>query len=669
MKLKIYLPLALLIALPSIANAEIHGDFTLGLRTTHFSSGDKSAKFGEYRDMSNGPFGDINALFDNETYYLGLSLENPGLDDQSYELSGGLFGLGKGRLYFDELTHQISLNALTPLVGIGSNILTLPGGVVPPTTAWTPFDYDIQKKTYGAELTIDPQHIPFYFKTSIEQQRSEGTIPWGALNGFTGFEVPMPVDYTTNNFMVESGYRNEKTSIVINGGISVFENKNDLFVLDDGTGPDETSTAADNYSYNFGGRLVQRLPMDSILALKASYTRSISEADWSGYTTIALPSADGDYDGDVEYLRANAALSTRWSNMLDTRLFYSYIDRNNDSEAITSLSDFGILTTNELYEYDKHEAGVDANYRLNKTNKLSSGYTFTHTNQTREDADSTTDNLFFAQLKNTSLDWMITKLRLEYLNRSSDTAYDAAYLAADHQNQYFTPFDYASKDQYKAKLAFDFTPVSEIGIGLSYALVYADYDASQLGMQDEQKHQIYLDIHAQLPAKIRLNSYAGYERTKSNFTSRNYTGTATEDPTVADTLTDYNWDQETTYDFFVIGGSLSIPLIQRLELIFTADHQLVDGNIDFARSTAAGGALASVTEADDYYKTQLGAKGIYQVTDAWSVTLGYLFEKSNLDEWKYNNYSLSAGLFNLSGAGLDSDYEAHQVYMTTTFHF
>jgi hypothetical protein len=77
----------------------------------------------------------------------------------------------------------------------------------------------------------------------------------------------------------------------------------------------------------------------------------------------------------------------------------------------------------------------------------------------------------------------------------------------------------------------------------------------------------------------------------------------------------------------------------------------------------------SVTDADDYYKTQIGAKGIYQFSDAWTVTLGYLYEKSDLDEWKYTNYELTTSSFDLSGAGLDSDYETHQFYMTTTFSF
>lgn len=62
MKRIIYIPLTLLVTTPSFASEELHGD--------------------------------INLLLDCEDYYLGLSVENPSLDDESYELRGGQFGLG-----------------------------------------------------------------------------------------------------------------------------------------------------------------------------------------------------------------------------------------------------------------------------------------------------------------------------------------------------------------------------------------------------------------------------------------------------------------------------------------------------------------------------------------------------------------------------------------------
>lgn len=663
MKRIIFICLALLIATPAFAADEVHGDITFGLRTTHYSGNEKSAKYDEYLDKSNGLFGNLNLMFDSEEYYVGLALKNPTLDDQSYELNVGKFGLGKARFYFDELNHQISDNCLTPSTGLGSDYITTPD-VVPPVSDWRRFDYNVKRKVYGTEFTVAPEQSPFYGKASVEQQRHEGKLPWGTTN-YSGIETALPVDYTTDNLMFESGYRSKETTAVLTGGYSQFDNANDLLTTQgNDRGIQEYSTPIDNYSYNFGGRLVQRLSKNNLLALKTSYTRNISDADWNDFTTVDAPRKN--FDGDVEYIRVSGALTTQWSAMLDTRLFYSYVDRNNNSDKITTLDND---RTNHLYEYDKHEAGLDVNYRLNSTNKLRGGYEFSHIKQNREDADTSMDNLIFAQLKNTSLDWLSTKIRLEYMNRDTDTDYSAETLTGTGEiHKYFSPLDYASKDRYKAKLDFDITPPVEwLNLGLSYAFVYDNYDATELGVQDDQRHEFYLDVNVQLPADMRLNTYAGYEFTKSKLKSRQFS--SNPDPNAAPDGSNFNWNQDTTYNFFVLGGSLAVPVTPKLELVFTADSQWNDGNLDFGRPSAAGDPLATIHSADDYYKTQLGTKGIYKVNDAMSVTLGYMYEKSNLDDWEYDDYEYDTGSFYQTGSGTDSDYTTHQFYITTTYKF
>ena len=515
-------------------------------------------------------------------------------------------------------------------------------------------------KTLGADITVDTQN-PFYFKVSADQQRKEGVMPYGLFDSGT-FMLALPVDYTTYTTMVEAGYRSKETTAVFNAGYSDFDNDNDLLTLRVGSVVEEYSMPADNYAYNLGGRLTQRLPMESLLALKAAFSQNVSEADFGKFLTSTSPTADEDFDGDIRYIRGSAVLTSQWSKMLDTRLFYNYIDRDNQSENITVVTE-GEVRRNHLLEYDKHQAGLDANYRLNKVNKLTGGYEFTGTDRTRDDADTTYDNLLFGEVKNTAIDWMMAKFRLEYLNRSSDTDYEPEDLEGDGLiRAFFTPFDYASKDRYKGKLSFDFTPMEKL------AMAYDDSDASMFGLQEDFRHEIYTDVNARLPAKIQLNGFAGYEYTESDFESRRY-NPGGADPTLPTTSTNFNWSEEFDYDFFVFGGNLKVPVLARLELVASADYQIIDGNIDFARSAAAGAPLGTVTEADDYYKTRAGLKGIYKLDDHWSATLGYGYEKSNLDDWRYDNFTYRSGTVYLSGAGLDRDYEVHQVYLITSYRF
>jgi len=654
--------LALPIAAPSSGFAEVHGEINAGIRANDFD--DESARFDEYRDRSDGLFGSADILMDSETSFLGASVENPALDDQYYNLRGGLFGLFKGEIFYDELTHQLSYNALTPAAGIGSDVLFVPDPV-PPVSAWSDFDYNVEVKTLGAQFTVDT-HNPFYFKASADQQRKEGIMPYGLYNSGT-FKLAMPIDYTTYNTLLETGYRSKETTAALIAGYSYFDNDFDVLTLRFGGELEEYSTPIDNYSYNFSGRVTQRLPMESLLALKAAFNHHLSEADFSKYVSIASPEADNEFDGDVRYIRGSAVLTSQWDKMLDTRLYYSYVNRENESDEITSIT--GGTRTNHLFEYDKHQAGLDANYRLSKVNKLSGGYEFDATDRTREDAEQTFDNLLFAQLKNTSLDWMSAMFRLEYLNRWSDSDYSEETLSGDGLiHEFFTPFDYATKDRYRAKVAFEFNPLERLGLGLSYSLVFDDYDATQFGLQKDQRHELYADANMQLPAKIKLDTYAGYEYTESEFDSRRF-NPGGADPTLPPDALNFNWSEEFDYDFFVIGSKVFIPIIARLDLVLNADYQFVDGNIDFARSAAAGAPLGTITEADDYYKTTAGIKSIYKADDQWSITLGYAYEKSNLDDWRYDNFTYRSGSVYLSGDGLDRDYEVHQVYALTSYRF
>jgi hypothetical protein len=59
--------------------------------------------------------------------------------------------------------------------------------------------------------------------------------------------------------------------------------------------------------------------------------------------------------------------------------------------------------------------------------------------------------------------------------------------------------------------------------------------------------------------------------------------------------------------------------MRQLELVAGVAHQLVDGNVDFARSAAAGSALQSVTEADDYSKTQAGLMGFFSQSPSFNI--------------------------------------------------
>jgi MtrB/PioB family decaheme-associated outer membrane protein len=661
MKKHYYLLGVLLAVIPVIAHGEYAGEVNLGLRTTHYASDQKSAKYDEYLDQGNGLYGSGWLLYDSDTSRIETIFDT----SSHLEITGESFGLLKGSLFYDDYTHNISKNGMSPAEGIGSDYLIIPDAgdptAIPPLSSWQEFDYKVDQTNVGGEIMVAPETSPFFTRLSYEQKRSDGTRPYGTVK-FTGFELPMPVDYTTNIMLAESGYRDRETALTVGLSYSDFDNGYDLLTISNGTDVQEYSMAPDNYSYTITGALRQQLPSSSQLAMDLSYTRDISETDYDSFAILTYPGPDSDFDGDVTNWQMRTALSKRFGSDLDARIHYAYIDHSNNSDEV-ELENSG---ENNPFSYDKHQAGLDLDYRVSSTDTFHSGYEFTRMNRNREYVGRSTDNRIYGQWNNTSLDWLEVKLRLEYLNRDADTDLDAATLEVNNDliYQYFKPYDVVSKDRYSAKASFEFYPYERLELGLSYAFI-SDNFRDDPGLQQEQRHEIYLDASYEWTPRKKVNFYAGYEYAKSDL-DNSWTSLASSPSSLVGS---YLWGQDSTYGFFVFGGSLTVPVLPRLDMVMSVDYQLGDGEIDFSDSVVAGESLEPLDNADDFYKTQLGIKAIYTVNDAVSITTGYQFEKARLDEWYYDDYSYTDDAYYLSGAGLDHDYEAHQFYLVWTYRF
>ena len=117
------------------------------------------AKFQEYRDLKTGVFGNMNFGGDNGSYYVDLTGENIGRDDQFFEVKGGvrIFQLFA---YYNEIIHNLSFDAKTFYANPGSNNLTTgtrkrhihtrqPGFPFRRMPTWNTFDYSIKRKDAG----------------------------------------------------------------------------------------------------------------------------------------------------------------------------------------------------------------------------------------------------------------------------------------------------------------------------------------------------------------------------------------------------------------------------------------------------------------------------------------------------------------------------------------
>lgn len=652
-------------------DTDISGSVELGGRLT--DGEDDSAKFQEYRDLDDAILGNFTLNYNRDAYWLGAEGLNIGQDDQFYQLTGGSYEKFKYNFFYNEIPHNLSFGAQTFYSGIGSDNLTIDGGDPDVQTTWTTFDYQVETKKYGGDVSFTLAE-PFYFSFGANRQEKDGLKPLGS-GSFSGVvEMPEPVDYTTDNYTAVGGYRSDRMSIKVSGLYSVFNNdKNFLDWQNPFLDITETnSLPADNNFAKIGADLMWRqLPLSSTFVVTGSYTNLSNDfsVDAIG-APLPIALNQTTFDGDITTTKLGASFTSRPLDKLDTRLFYEYYDRDNDSTVIEYADG---SNADYLLGYTKNNFGVDAGYRLPAHTRINGGYTFTDIDRTnRPDGENNTDNLFYLKLKNTSLSFLTAKIEYSYLNRDTDTDYDLTGLTifdAAYINPYVQRFDVSPKERNALKMAVEVSPYNTLDFGLSYTYVDNNYEDVILGRTDDTGHEFYVDFMWRAAKMFSLNGFAGYEYYEADSNHYNYSPGQSADPTIDDlNPASYLWTQSRENDFWTIGLAGRMPLMkERLVLNLSWQYQQSDGQSDF--TTQGLNPLLPLNEYDDYDLNTVEARAAYALTTSVDLTIGYLFEDRNYDDNQWNDYDYTPNGTYLSGAYTDHDYSNHMGYFTVRYKF
>jgi len=672
----IILAAAVLFLLPSAVSlaaddADISGSLELGGRI--IDDQDNSARFQEYRDLDSWFVGNLSLNYYKDSYFLDIEGENIGQDDQSYLLDGGSYGQFKYSVFYDEIPHNLSFDARSFYSGIGSNNLTIDSISPHNLGSWQTFDYTVDRKKYGGDIEVSLDS-PFFINIGVNSEEKEGLKPLGS-GSFSGqVELPEPVDYKTDNFNIAGGYMSDALLFKISGMASSFDNNNKyLRWTNPFLGINEVNSLPPNNEYAKIAANVswRKLPMMSTFLFNFSYS-NLSNDFSVDELNMGTPAGLNQrvFEGDISHTSLSASFVSRPTEQLDTRVFYDYFDRDNDSTAIYYA---GGDNEDHLYNYTKNNLGLDADYKLSTKTKLGAGYEYVNIDRTnRPDSENNTDNLLYLKLKNTSLDNVTLKLEYTFLDRENDenfeldelTVYDAEYIA-----QYVKRFDNTSKQKNELKMVLEFYPIDSFDVGLEYTYAQNDYDDVTLGRTDDSGHEFYVDFMWRYAPMLTLSGFAGYETYQAGSNHYNYTAGVdgqTSNPTVEDgNAASYLWTQELDDNFWTIGLAAEMPLMDdRLNLSLSCQYQRSDGEVDFTPTS-----LDSIDKAEDYDIITVKAKALYAVSEKVDLIIGYLYEKAKYEDLQYLEYEYLASGSYLSGAYADYDYQEHVGYVTVKYHF
>jgi MtrB/PioB family decaheme-associated outer membrane protein len=441
------------------------------------------AKYYEYSTIKPGPFSNIVMSTGSKDglYQIDLGGQNIGYDDQSYYLDLSKAGEHYLSLGWDQTPHLYSTSAQTPYFGIGTNALTLPGGLRTlvkaggiTTANVNPFlnqtDIGIHRDTASAAYRWTPSD-PWDIKADYSYMRRTGTqidgvvgISNGGLGGSGAgtISVPRPVADSTQNYglngeYVGTSFWGQKLNFKLAYNGSQYMDDWSSYTIQSPfcTGTTNASCAAgpgspvaalslwpSNQANGGSGTLAADLPWQSRYVGTASYTKMTQNSAFIPMTnnpsgSPALPASS--LNGNIDTILVNNVVTTKITPELTSKLTYRYYDfANNTPEiamanwikldcTIAGLSAAGGACGKEPTQsslsisYTKQNAGEELNWRPSREWNFGAAYGYEHYDWSRADVTKTNENSgkVYADWKPTS--WVTARSSGYYSNRRYDS--------------------------------------------------------------------------------------------------------------------------------------------------------------------------------------------------------------------------------------------------------
>jgi MtrB/PioB family decaheme-associated outer membrane protein len=340
------------------------------------------------------------------------------------------------------------------------------------------------------------------------------------------------------------------------------------------------------------------------------------------------------------------------------------------------------------YDYTKHNADVDARWRFGPALATTAGVGWERWDRIFHREVETSDEYSGKLAADaTPLDWLLARLTYRPSFRRIGDYNTFAHLEhtvveeveADSRAQGQSPllrkFDEADRDRHRVDLLLQFTPTDVVSISPVASYSQDDYYNSSLGLQDAETWSAGFDVSWTPATWLAVTAGYLYDRIdqRQRSRSREVAGVVTLD------FPDFDWISDNVDTFHTIHAGLRATLIpELLDLLFEASYARGDSEIKTRNpvtprsGTAAQRTSATAKPFPDLENTllRLGTAVRYRFAKAWSVSLGYLFEK--FDETNFRTDTLNPFQAATTSIYLGNDlkdYTAHIITLALGYRF
>ena len=710
-----------------------------------------SSEYEEYREQRPGIFGNGRILLEGKEgkYYFEGSATDIAERDQHYEVASGRYGRYRLELEFDEHPHVLSNAARTLYTNQGGGVLTIPDAtqtLIGGTSAGLATQLGLAT---GVPLRFRVQtgRVGFFYRpladlelnTGYWVQEKEGTRPFGMGFGSPGnnfVNVAAPIDERTHEVTGGIQVARDTWSLRLDYTGSFYENDLDTATVDnplqlaDGAfsatatggssapGRGRTDLAPDNsaHTVSLSGAVTLPVGFPARFAGTLSYGLRFQDDPFVPHTinaniptggagaSLALPASS--LDGEVRTLLANLVLTGRPHRDVNLTARYRFYDYNSDIPIL--IFDAHVVNDRTLVnedrrntpmDYSKHNASLDASYRLARPTTLKVGYEWERWDRSdHREVTRTDEHTAKAAVDYKPAAWALLRAGYQFgIRRGSDYNTFAhlthavleeldAEAQAQAQSILLRKFDEADRVRNQADLLAQLSPREDVTLTFTGGYGQTNYDDSTFGLTDDERWSVGTDVGYRPLEWLALSAWYTYEniefKQQSRWRPRTFTAPIVVTDNPVNDWSSTSEDQVHTAgvgaDIILIPDRLDANLSYILEIAKAKTHAV--GAAGTTNAAADGGNAVDWPDIKDTLQTFIAALR-YHIVKNLTVKAEYRFEHFNLANFKTDGLEPFMANSNVNGSGTVSpsldvflgdrvdDYVAHVIALSLIYRF
>ena len=602
---------------------------------------DDSAKFGNYTGLGEkGPFlvaGGAARYRGEDGLYGTVTAADLGLDVRSLAAEVGQEGRYALRFGYAEIPHRLSDSAMTPFLGNGGSVLTLPGGYPAATTAAMPLATTLQNVDIGFKRTrydlgasvLNGEN--WSYRVDLRRDVRDGTQRTSGSFYTNGTHLVNPVDQVTDQLELSTSYTSRVWQATLAYHASLYRSgpealtwTNAFLSAPIGNTSGQLAQAPSNQFHQIVASAGYEFSPTLRASAEIAFGRMSQDAAYLAATTNtglvvpALPAQS--LQGRADTLNASLRLSAAPNDQLRLNASYTHDERDNQTPiasypSVSTDMFVGLPRSNQAYSFTQDKFRLSADYRGPGSLKTSVGADHDTRKRPQQEAETTREATLWGRIGFQPDAKVTVALKGAHAQRTASDYLSVASIVPP-ENPLLRKYNMADRKRDTAGLRADFAATENLSIGLGADVAYDDYTNSTIGLLDGRSASFGGDVSFALSDVTHLNFYAQAER----ITSRQAGSDAFAQP-------DWKGKNEDGVDLFGLGVKHA-AMNGRLEL--GADLVFSRSRSDVTVETAASNpGFPQASTSLDMFKL----RATYRLSDDMSLTGSYWYERYTSAEW------------------------------------